>query len=224
VATTTPINQFQIPQLADSPNIETAIQPFANAIDQFVVPRFTTVAVRDTRITSPTDGMVCYVTGTGEMYRYNGTGWVSAVPRVRCKLGTQNFSGTTLAGDADLILSVEAGSRYKARYGIYYGATSANDLKINVLGPPSSTVQAGWLILTSGATTNFDVLEGLTPNIQSTSIVAGGISGNVHYGFLDVYAITTSNSGVVNPYFAQYVSGGTTQVFGGSWVDMWKVG
>jgi len=227
VSTVTPINQFQIPQLADSPNIETAIQPFANAIDQFILPRFTTVAVRDTRISAPTEGMMCYVSGTKETYRYNGTTWVSAVPRVAYKPSNQNATGTTLVADSAMLLSVETNSKYVGRINLLYFCQHSNDFKINCIGPPSCSVSVGSIALEAGATTARDLITNMEYNSETNSIVAGApaVTAAPSYALLHLFGQVGANTGVIGFYFAKYAAAGSDSIcLAGSFMELWKVG
>jgi len=145
MATSTPINGFSIPQLSDTPNIETAVNTFANAIDARVMPIFSTTAARGTAIPSPTFGQCAAVSGTGEIYYYNGTAWVSLVPRCK-KAGTNTIitDSTTLTNITNYNFSLEANSTYVIDGMLIVNSTgtTANDIKFGWTFPASTT--ANW--------------------------------------------------------------------------------
>jgi len=119
MSTTSPINGFQMPTLSDTSDIEVAVQTPVLAIDSRVTSRFATTSARDTAITVPVAGMLSYVSGTEEMYLYNGSAWVSAIPRFKYKLSTQLVSSTSYVDVSNLTFSVESSSRYLLQYKIY---------------------------------------------------------------------------------------------------------
>jgi hypothetical protein len=83
----------------------TILASWANASvrDQVVTP-FATTSARDSAITSPVDGMLCYITGEDRFYSYDGsawrrTAWNSASGRTQVLLrrnANQSIPATTL--------------------------------------------------------------------------------------------------------------------------------
>lgn len=88
----TTINGIPMPELTDSANIATSIQPMGNAIDSLLVARFATTTARNNAVTSPTAGMICYVTADAAYYLYNGSNWTTLYG---IQKGTTTLSFTT---------------------------------------------------------------------------------------------------------------------------------
>lgn len=86
MAQDTTISGLPWPELGDEPNIENAVKPLAEALDDKVNVRFSSSAERDAAITAPVAGQECYVTGSGKQV-YNGTAW-QVIPPVQTFVGT----------------------------------------------------------------------------------------------------------------------------------------
>lgn len=75
----------------------------ASVRDQVVTP-FATTSARDSAITAPVDGMVCYITGEDRFYSYDGstwtrTAWNSSTGRTQVllrRVANQSVSNTTV--------------------------------------------------------------------------------------------------------------------------------
>lgn len=100
---TTTLQGFTIPDLSGAPNGPSNFATFGNFIEKYTVMRFATVIARDAAITSPEEGMVCYVTGTDRYYGYSGSAWVvigwsssAGRPGVVLTDAAQSISNTTV--------------------------------------------------------------------------------------------------------------------------------
>lgn len=143
----TPINGWSTPALSDSPNITTAVNTALTAIDARANPIFSTTTARNAAITSPTEGMEAYVTGTKEKYVYNGTAWVGAKERVVVKPADETLVGpnTTFQNDDDLQISVEANSIYKVFLSVRHRVSVVTaDFKFIFTAPASATMVGTW--------------------------------------------------------------------------------
>lgn len=143
----TPINGWSTPALSDSPNITTAVNTALTAIDARANPIFSTTAARNAAITSPTEGMEAYVTGTKEKYVYNGTAWIGAKERVFIKPVDESLTGpnTTFQNDDDLQCSVEANSIYKVFLSVRHRVSNISaDFKFIFTAPASATMVGSW--------------------------------------------------------------------------------
>lgn len=115
----TAINGISKPVLGDAPNIETATHPAFDAIDNLVVPRFTTVAALNAAITAPIQGQLAYVTETDELYRRGTASWLSASPRTKYKATRQVINNMgTYVSDTDLLFAIEPNSKYACKFKI----------------------------------------------------------------------------------------------------------
>lgn len=220
----TPINGFQLPTLGDNANIESAVQPLGQAVDSVVIPRFTTTAARDTAITAPTFGQMCAVSGTGELYYYNGVAWAGVVERFVRKTADQTVtSNTTLQNDNHLIWAAEANSRYKVEYVLFGTSTTASgDFKCNWTLPAGGTRKTAMTALSEGATLNFDscFMEWAT----SADHIGGMINGFCYY-LIKGQIITSSTAGNVTFRWAQDTSNAAgTTLTADSYCTILKVG
>lgn len=100
MATTTPINALPAPDDSSPNDPPLHFIALNNQLDTRLVPRFATSTARDAAITAPVDGMVCTMTDTDRMLRYDGTKWCkTAGPReVLVANGNLGNSGAVLVG------------------------------------------------------------------------------------------------------------------------------
>jgi len=228
MATTTTINGFSIPQLSDVPNIETAVNTFANSIDARVIPILATVAARTTAIPSPTAGQVAFVTATGEMYYYNGTAWVGIGPRCK-KAGSNTIitDSTTLANITNSNFTVEANSTYIMRGVVIANSTGsvANDIKFGWTYPTSAT--ANWGMQAPVIGVSVESGNGIyTGNLAQTDQPTFGTLTTAQQFQWDSTWNIGANAGTVQLQCAEGAAvGGVTSVGinGDSWISCQKV-
>ena len=207
--TTTDINSFSIPLLGDTANIETAIHPFANAVDALVIPRFATTAARDAAITTPSFGQTAAVSGTGEMYYHNGSAWCGLVPRVKYKNADLSRSSTTvIAADPDLALSVEASSVYLANLFITYTIITSDtqDIKVNCLFPSGAGIFQPWWAETDAGTSGVDTTVRLNRSGSGTEVPFGAQAASHSSAHMQNILITAGTAGTFSLGWAQQAS------------------
>lgn len=226
---TTDIAALPYPELSDVPNAQTAFGNLADAIDTQVVPRFTTVAARDAAITAPTFGQLAAVSGTGELYLYNGTSWVGASPRIKLKTAAESVvSSTALQNDNELFLPVDASSTYMYRLWMPYTSTvDTNDMKVGFTFPSltaSSVYVAAALEASVSGAGPYSVTFGgatLTSGVAFTSV--GTINKDVAL-FASGHIVVGVSSGTFQLQWAQNTSQPTSvTVKAGGYLEMWKV-
>lgn len=137
---TTPINALRMAELTDAANAQTAFANLGADLDNKLVPVFTSISNRDSTITSPTEGMMCYVSGTvNQLYVYASTAaWVPVTiqPLRKTRSTTQSItSSTTLTNDNTLFLSVQANSTYEFYCLILATGATAGSMKWDFTGP-----------------------------------------------------------------------------------------
>jgi len=229
MSTPTTINGFPKPDLSDSPNISTAVGNFADAIDSRVIPIFSTTGARDTAIPSPTYGMHCEVTGTQEYYRYNGTTWVSAAPRIIYKTANQSYSSdATLNPDDHFICNLEANSLYWGSIIVYYSSGTTSDFRTLWTFPSGCTGLRFYTALRPAAADTGD-LDISVAKLSDTNQDFGGLGttdSRTQRGMFDEqFTIDTAgSSGSLTFNHCQASATGTTTVFAGSCMQIWKVG
>lgn len=229
MATTTPINGFSIPQLSDAPNIETAVNTFANAVDSRVIPRFATVAARGTAIPSPITGQLAHCADTTELYIYNGTLWVSARPRVKFKTADEGVSNSASPQDDDhLVFSVEINSEYVLAGELFISATNTGRDFLANWTVPASTV--GWWALGGLDPAANNILGeahfGGTTTITANRAIEANVNLDPVAGMVRAYFDTAGTAGNVQFRWSQNVAqtSTSTTVYKGSWMEIWKVG
>lgn len=230
MATTTTINGFPKPELSDVPNIETAVGNFADAVDSRVVPVFSTTGARDTAIPSPSFGMMAAVSGTGELYMYNGSVWVSARPRTIYKTSNETVtSSTTLQNDNDFFLSVEANSLYVVELDLVLTGATGGDFRSLWTFPSGCTGFRSRIALQEGAAASTpDDMKAPVSTIADTNQDTGTIGTLTSEGsiFKETLSLDTAGtSGTLQFTWCQATSSGTaTTVYAGSVLRCWKVG
>lgn len=227
MSTTTAINGWTIPELSDVPNIETAIHPLANAIDARVIPIFTTTGNRDSAISSPSFGQHAAVSGTGEVYWYNGSAWVSAVARTKYKTSNESVtSSTTFQDDNDFFLSVEANALYVVELYLSIVGNTSGDFKMQWT-VPSGTDGIRWRqTLVTGAAADTDNKSQID-TISGGSSASGVLSTTSPRAFLsEIMSVDTAGtSGTLTLQWAQNGSNANpTTIQAGSFMRAWKVG
>jgi hypothetical protein len=150
MATATAINGFPIPQTGDAPNVASDMAALGNAIDARVPAKFASATVRDSTITTPTEGMTCYVTGVGPQV-YNGSAWVPILSGVaQYKDGSDSSSVTVPSGTWTFLTCSTA------------GATSGSNITIDsngIIVPVGLfSVDAGIVWTTSGTVSSRRIL------------------------------------------------------------------
>jgi hypothetical protein len=228
VATSTTINGFPKPELSDVPNIETAVGNFADAVDSRVIPIFATTGARDTAISAPSFGMHAAVSGTGEVYYYNGTAWVSAVPRTIYKTSNETVtSSTTLQNDNDFFLNVEANSLYIVDLTLALTGNSGGDFRSLWTYPSGATGTRHRIALQHGGTVPDD-LKAPVSSIADTNQDTGTLGTDLTEQSIFKEWLTfdtAGTSGTLQFTWCQRVSSGTaTTVRAGSVMQVWKVG
>lgn len=228
MADTTDINSIPMPQIDDVANIETAVRPAILALDSLVTARFSTLSARNTAITAPIEGQLCYVTETRELYIYDSVGsvWISAKPRVVRKLVSEDRTNDTYAVDNRFVFSAEAFSAYTFRMVAIMTVNSATpDMKIKWLGPLSGLQVYGGVgatpAVTNPADTNVNVAGG---NGLATELQYGITNGFTNYVKQEGVFITGATAGDISMYWAHSTnSPGSTLSMGGGFLEVMKV-
>lgn len=102
----TTISGLPWPELADEPNIETAVKPLAEELDDKIITRFSTTTERDSAITAPEPGMTTHVATHGLTYYGPESAWVPlpgvlvvVVTRAAAQSMATGGSGTAISWD-----------------------------------------------------------------------------------------------------------------------------
>ncbi len=189
---------------------------------------FQTLALRNAAIPTPITGIQATVAETEESYVYNGSAWVSTKPRFR--YNTSAYSRTNNTGFIDctqLGFPVEANSKYKVKYQIFYTADSSGDLKLGWTNPVGAVFIGGRVHLgtsTSGIGNDVNI-DALGDFFTGTNPRPGGLgSSDLLVAYFEGIVTTSATAGTVMLQMAQNTSNGTaTQVNPNSNVEIWKI-
>lgn len=226
MSTLTTVNALPKPALSDAPNIESAVNTTLDMIDTRMVARFSTASARDAAITAPVFGQVASVSGTGEIYWYNGSTWVSLAPRFTAGgLSNQNFNSTTLANVTSFSFACEASSRYIIQGCFSIAGAQAADMKIGWTTPGSATGQwslfGGSGAITSSQTADSFIVENVP--YSEVGLIWGIVSSKATTLTLNATLVTTS-SGTLQLQAAQGAASGTVTFNSSlSWMKCRKV-
>ena len=97
MALLTPLGSLPYPQPADAANIPVHIQSLAEAVDGRTVLRFADSAARDTKVTAPVAGMLCWLSTPKQYWYYTGSVWTQLAP---APVHKANATGGTTASTA----------------------------------------------------------------------------------------------------------------------------
>lgn len=207
----TTINGLQVPQLSDTPDIETSIGPLADAVDTLLVPRFTSPTDRAAKLAAPTEGQMCYVISTHELMVYNGTAWVGAKPRTTYKVTDQTVTDSvTLVDCASMGFTVEANSWYRLTGTIRWKSTGTNVNNIQMCFTAPAGSGGSWNL-----TADMDQHTGATPTeiAWGTSYGFGVNSAVLYREHCHGILATGSTAGNLQFQFAENTAvGGVTSV------------
>jgi hypothetical protein len=202
---TTTINALRKPSVDDSPNGPQQISNLADDVDRRLVAVFATTTARDAAITSPTDGMLCYVEADDLFYarikgawrvssagntRYYSAGTNSAFTITTTPTAPTNAAAVALpAGTFDFdvrglfVLSPSTVGRELSLH-LYSGATALFEtmFTVNTVGGVSTRNHADFTRLTLAAAATVSVrvsanAVGGTQNFTSNAIRAVRVSG-----------------------------------------------
>ncbi|GAX52986.1 hypothetical protein [Streptomyces olivochromogenes] len=95
MALLTPLGSLPYPQPADAANIPVHMQSLAEAVDGRTVLRFADAATRDTKVTAPVAGMLCWLSTPKQYWFYTGSVWTQLAPGPVHK--ANSTAGTTTA-------------------------------------------------------------------------------------------------------------------------------
>lgn len=217
----TPQSGLRYPSLSDDPNVPEDIQNLATDLDSRIIPRFTSTATRDSAITSPTEGQVCYVTGSDVLQYYSGSAWRG--------LGTQLIAENILTGTAATVT--------------FSGLpTYFNSLRVLILarGDTASTLTASRMRFNGDSTAVYDVEQILANG--ATVAAAEGLNGT----FAEVGEIAAASAvagsaammEIVIPFYrgttfwkpfishhmlqAQASGGAANSIYTKQWVGRWR--
>lgn len=229
MVTSSPIAGIPIPELSDGIDINVALGDISNSLDTMALPRFTTTANRDSAITTPIYGQMCYVSGTDELYVYKKQygSWVSAASRVRRVASDFSTSSTSVFLDVtDLTYSVESDSTYYGRLHLIVRGDVGGDVKFRMRGPSGATIRTSFmhqLATTATAKTHTEV--NAFTLWQTQDVILGTLSSaSSDSCTFNVWIDISSTSGNIVHSFVRNAASTNASVVGlDSYLEIWKV-
>lgn len=192
---TSPVNAIQYPDLT---NVKDQVAQFATLntnVDTSVVPRMANASDRGTRITSPVEGQLAYLTQESVLQKYDGTSWQTAeIERIAIKTSNEVISATTTAINTDdqLYFYAEANSVYRWELVMFYsGSTTTNAIFAGFAVPSGATLRQSMMVQAAGQS-----------NINSCTVRVGNVGGNT---------MTTSGWHTSASYSAAWLAQGTVR-------------
>lgn len=225
MAQNTPISGLTYPELADPPNLETAVKTPLEQIDGLLIPRYASVTAADAANVTPEDGQVRYVTGVGLQQRVAGSTWAPLAGKVVCQL-RQTAAQTLTAGvlnpitftteDLDLLSGHSTSSqtsRYTPPVPGWYGFSS----QVGYAGGSADSSRYCGLLkngsAVAGSGTQHYSLQ-LIAQTVSSSMVAIQMNGTTDY--VEVYGSFSSGTQQTQVASAQHQSRMTVVYLGPS--------
>jgi hypothetical protein len=191
--------------------------------DQVITP-FASTSARDSAITSPVNGMVCYTTDAAVLWIYNGTKWLRQQKKIY--LGTQFQTVTTsFATVGNFSFTGDTGGVYAISSWMHTVAPTAADLSFQWSLPAGATVE--WSLLGPAST---DAGTNLVTTVYQGAITTtgpltiGGMNSNGAVGQLIGTIVIGGTAGTCALQAAQLVASGTSFVRASSWLGIEQIG
>jgi len=194
----------------------------ANVRDQVVTP-FASAAARDSAITAPVEGMLCYTSDTDVFWWYNGSKWMRKAKRLYVG-SLQTYTTTTMADVPNLTFTGDAGGVYAFTGFFHTVAPTANDLSVQWTIPAGASIEWGMLgpASTDAGTEPTTVYMGAITT--SGPLTVGGMASN---GVVTqpIGTITIGGtSGTCKIQAAQGSAGGSSFIRAPSWLEVEQIG
>lgn len=193
---------------------------WGNQVRDQQVSVFASIAALLSAVTSPVQGMLCYVADTDLFWRYNGAKWMRQAKTTQVTT-QQSYTTTTMTDIPGWSFNADINSAY-AFYGwVHTVAPTANDLSLQWVLPGAATIE--WTLLGPAST---DAGTSLTTTVYQGVITTAGpltIGGMNSTGCVGqvIGSITTGGtSGTCKMQGAQAVAGGTSFIRNPSWLTI----
>ena len=106
MATTTTNQALPIPQTTDDPDVVGDMVALATAIEKKLVMVFNNTTDRNTRVTSPTEGMFCFMKDTNTFLVYDGAAWVNAIGALPAFTSGSTVPANTSGNNGDVFFKI----------------------------------------------------------------------------------------------------------------------
>ncbi len=189
-----------------------------------VVSQFASASARDSAITSPVNGMLCYTTDLGAMWSYNGSKWLRR--RVTVYSGADVGTGannTTFGNVGWFSFSMDANSKYVFDSWVAYEAGATGDMKLQFTLPAGATIKWSTYGPPTTTTTGIDIGQGVLNTAAGPGLMGG--TGFVQMvGRIAGTVTTSSTAGTAQLQFAQNANDAeATTIYADSWLSYEQV-
>lgn len=187
----------------------------ANVRDQVVTP-FASASARDSAITSPVTGMLCYTSGDDTLWRYNGSKWLR---QRRCAdLGSYSNSTTSFTDVGGISFTSDTNSTYAFDIWLSTVAPTAGDLQVQWVLPSAASIE--WSVLSpasgnAGTTLDTTIFQGTLATVSGFTI--GGMNSVGTTARATGTIVTAGTGGTCKVQAAQLAASGTSFIRQHSW-------
>lgn len=181
---TSAVNAIQYPDLT---NVKDQVAQFATMntnVDTSVVPRFANTSERGTRITSPIEGQLAYLTQESILQQHDGTTWNTAeIERIVYKTTNEQITAATTAQNPDdaLYFYAEANSTYRYELCLFYSGSTAVDAISAGLGCPSGATLSQTMLVPASGQSNLNSCTLRMGNVGASTVTAAGYHTGAGY-------------------------------------------
>lgn len=219
----TPKASLRYAELTDAANAQTLAQNLATDVDSVVVPKYASTAARDAANPTPSEGDLCYLTGTGSglhtMQRYSGAAWgrMQEAPLFVRKTADETVtSSATFQADDHLTLALAVNTTYAFQLLLITNcSTDVPDLKGRLTYPAGCEISWGEQAISFTPTTadgdgvwNAESADSTSP---TNTFFVGTINGTVN-GLVTGNIVVGATSGSLALEWAQNTSNGAGTV------------
>ncbi|MFH8465326.1 hypothetical protein [Streptomyces sp. NPDC017991] len=177
MALLTPLGSLPYPQPADAANIPVHIQSLAEAVDGRTVLRFADSAARDSKVTAPVAGMLCWLGTPKQYWYYTGSAWAQLAPSPVHKANAT--AGTTASTAFVEALTGSTGDPTVATF----TAPASGSVLVSLGARISNSAAAGTCLMSANvrASSGSTVVLAAADGRSAISTGTGQISGSTQY-------------------------------------------
>ncbi|MFD3308247.1 hypothetical protein [Streptomyces sp. NPDC058694] len=200
MALLTPLGSLPYPQPADAANIPVHIQSLAEAVDGRTVLRFADGAARDTKVTAPVAGMLCWLSTPKQYWYYTGSVWAQLAPapvhKANATVGTtaatafvETLTGSTGDPTAAAFTAPASGSVL-----VSVGARISNSTTGTCFMSANVRAGSGSTVVLAAGDGRSAISTGTGQVSASTQYLVGGLTPNSAYTATAAYRCTAGTA------------------------------
>ena len=207
-------------------NVVTAAD-FNTYVQEQIVGVFADSSARSTAISSPSEGMISYLSDTDKLYQYDGSSWSEVAPTVSGgatlvgKTSAETVNNSTTLQDDDTLKFTGAADTNYAIMGVFrYQSIESADFKWAITAAGSSTIDLGAVYYNiAGSTTTTNAAWTFLAEDASVSTVGFGATAPYVASFFMGTVLMDGTGGEVAVQWAQHSAvASNTQMLPGAWI------